>query len=163
VEAILKETLRWTAAAPLGLPHRLRQDDIYNGMHIPKDSLIFANIWAITRDEEIYPDPYTFKPERFLEGIDQITQRQKNVKNCVFGYGRRQCPGINLADSSLWLLIVSMVAILNIKKAVDEKGDVIEPVYTFENSVFRIPTPFKCDIRPRSEEALLVIKQLEKI
>jgi len=163
VEAIFQETLRWAAAAPLGLPHRLRQDDIYNGMHIPKGSLVCANIWAITRDEKIYPDPYTFIPERFLEDVDQATKRRRNVRNYVFGYGRRQCPGMNLVESSLWLLIVSMLATLNIKKAVDEKGNVIEPVHTFENSFFRIPTAFKCDIRPRSEEALMLIKQLEKI
>ena len=43
---------------------------------------------------------------------------------------------MNLADSALWLLIVSMLAALNIKKAVDDKGNVIEPVHTFENSTF---------------------------
>jgi len=28
-----------------GLPHRLMEDDVYKGMHIPKGSLIFGNIW----------------------------------------------------------------------------------------------------------------------
>lgn len=28
-----------------GLPHRLMEDDVYNGMFIPKGSLVFANIW----------------------------------------------------------------------------------------------------------------------
>jgi len=27
------------------LPHRLMEDDIYEGMHIPKGSLVFGNIW----------------------------------------------------------------------------------------------------------------------
>ena len=28
-----------------GLPHRLTEDDTYEGMHIPEGSFIFANIW----------------------------------------------------------------------------------------------------------------------
>lgn len=30
-----------------GLPHRLMADDVYKDMHIPKGSLIFANIWYV--------------------------------------------------------------------------------------------------------------------
>lgn len=163
VEAVFDETLRWAASAPLGLPHRSRESDIYNGMLIPKGSLILANIWAITRDESIYEDPYTFKPERFFDRVDDAAKRRRNPKNYVFGFGRRQCPGMYLVDSSIWLLIVNMLATLRMSKAVDEAGKVIEPEYTFENSFFRVPTPFKCDIRPRSEKALILLKQLENL
>lgn len=29
-----------------GLPHRLKQDDIYENMYIPEGTLVFANIWC---------------------------------------------------------------------------------------------------------------------
>ncbi|KAK2462812.1 hypothetical protein APHAL10511_005203 [Amanita phalloides] len=161
VEAVLQETWRWSVSVPLGLPHRLMQDDVYKGMHIPKGSLIFQNLWAITRNEELYPDPHTFKPERFLGSAEEVLQRRRNVRSNVFGFGRRQCPGMNLVDSSVWLLMTRMMATLNIRKAVDEHGKVIEPDYTFDNSIFRTPSPFACDIRPRSEKSLLLIKQCE--
>lgn len=41
IRAILLETLRWKPVAPLGVPHRLIQDDTYNGLFIPKGTMIF--------------------------------------------------------------------------------------------------------------------------
>ncbi|KAK2462811.1 hypothetical protein APHAL10511_005202 [Amanita phalloides] len=158
VEAVLQETWRWSVSIPLGLPHRLMEDDIYKGMYIPKGSFIFQNLWAITRNDELYPDPHTFKPERFIGSVEEVLQRRRNVRNNVFGFGRRQCPGANLVDSSVWLLIACMMATLNIRKAVDEHGKVVEPDYTFDNPVFRTPSPFKCDIRLRSDKSLVLIK-----
>jgi hypothetical protein len=31
----------------LGIPHALRQDDIYDGMHLAKGSLVIPNIWQV--------------------------------------------------------------------------------------------------------------------
>ena len=50
---------------------------------------------------------------------------------------RRLCPGQHLVESSAWILIVSMLATLNISKAVDEHGNVLEPEVKFENPIFR--------------------------
>ncbi|KAF5381704.1 hypothetical protein D9615_005603 [Tricholomella constricta] len=161
IEAILNETWRWGVPVPLNLPHRLMEDDVYRDMHIPKGSLIFGNIWAILRDERIYPNPSTFAPERFLEKVDAATERRRDPRNYVFGFGRRKCPGANLVESSIWLLMTAMIATLDISKAVDESGQVVEPQVDFENPIFRIPNPFKCGLRPRSEQALKLIQQSE--
>ena len=45
LECVMSEVLRWGVPVPLGLPHRLMEDDVYEGMCIPKGSLVFANIW----------------------------------------------------------------------------------------------------------------------
>jgi len=88
---------------------------------------------------------------------------------------------MNLVESSIWLLLVSMMATLNISKAVDEDGNVVEPKIDFNNPIFRSGTPFpsrcdadvvgfcpfripdvfKCDIRPRSEQALRLVQMSE--
>lgn len=49
----------------------------------------------------------------------------------------RQCPGNHLVDSSIWLLVVSMLATLDISKAVDDLGNTFEPTVNYNNSVFR--------------------------
>ncbi|KAK7037753.1 hypothetical protein VNI00_010714 [Paramarasmius palmivorus] len=83
VEAIYRETLRWFPALPLGVPHMATQDDIYSGYDIPKGTILISNIWAMTHDEELYPDPDEFKPERFLNGNGNINDI------LAFGFGRR--------------------------------------------------------------------------
>ncbi|TFK21388.1 cytochrome P450 [Coprinopsis marcescibilis] len=160
VDAIFDETLRWAAPVPLSLPHKVSEDDVYNGKYIPKGSLIFANIWAMTRDEQLYPDPNAFNPERFLN-IDSELKKQRDPRNIVFGFGRRLCPGNNIVDSSLWLLMTSMLATLDISKPVDDQGKVIEQPPVFDNPIFRIPNTFKCSIKPRSERALALIRQTD--
>lgn len=45
IEAIVKECLRWQNVFTLGLPHRLMQDDEYDGYYIPKGSIVLGNIW----------------------------------------------------------------------------------------------------------------------
>lgn len=92
---------------------------------------------AILRDERIYPSPDAFLPERFLEEADKETTKRRNPRNYVFGFGRRRCPGANLIESSAWILIASILATLDIRKARDEAGNVVEPEVVFENSVFR--------------------------
>ena len=44
--AVVKECLRWRSVGPLGVPHRVIQDDEYRGYHIPKGSIIIPNIWC---------------------------------------------------------------------------------------------------------------------
>ena len=47
VDALVKEVLRWNPVAPLGLPHVTFSDDVFEGYHIPKDSILIANIWFV--------------------------------------------------------------------------------------------------------------------
>lgn len=159
LEAVMSEVLRWGVPVPLGLPHRLMEDDMYKGMHIPKGSLVFGNVWNMMRDEALYPDAHAFKPERFMEPADDTTTKRRDPRNFVFGFGRRRCPGMHLIESSFWIVMASMIATMDISKAVDEQGDVVEPEIVFDNAVFRTPKPFKCDIRPRSEQALRVVRR----
>lgn len=40
--AVLLETLRWKPVIPMGLPHRLLQDDEYNGFFIPAGTIVLS-------------------------------------------------------------------------------------------------------------------------
>ncbi|KAG0694413.1 cytochrome P450 [Suillus ampliporus] len=158
-DAVFTETLRWGVPVPLSLPHRLTQNDVYEGMHIPEGTLVFGNIWAILRDPGLYHQPDVFEPGRWLVRPVSEEEGERDPRAFVFGFGRRRCPGTHLVESSVWLLMTSMLATLDIRKARDESGVEIEPVVRFENAVFRTPSPFVCDIRPRSEEALKLIME----
>ncbi|THH15233.1 hypothetical protein EW146_g5213 [Bondarzewia mesenterica] len=150
VTAVFEETLRYAVPVPLALPHCLLEDDEYNGMHLPKGSIIFPNIWNLVRDERVYPDAHTFDPERFVEkGDGTYSTKQRDPRQYVFGFGRRRCPGSHLGEASVWFLVASMLATLDIKKPLDENGNVIEPHIEFTNSIFRTPSEFKVSVTPR--------------
>ncbi|CAE6403113.1 unnamed protein product [Rhizoctonia solani] len=68
VERLISEVLRWQPVSPLGVPHVTAREDVYRGYRIPKDTILFGNIWAMSRDERVYADPETFNPDRYLDG-----------------------------------------------------------------------------------------------
>jgi len=45
----------------------------------------------------------------------------------VFGAGRRVCPGRYLASTTLWVAMASILYTMNLSKATDSAGNVIEP------------------------------------
>jgi len=149
VAALLKELLRYAPVAPLGLKHRVTTDDIYDGYLIPKGSTITANIWAITHDSEVYPNPSAFDPTRHLG-----ENPQKDPFDLVFGYGRRVCPGAALAEDSLFLAVANILAAFNIHKALDAEGKEAEPDVEWRTSTVTFPLNFGCRIVPRSPEIL---------
>ncbi|KAI0371905.1 cytochrome P450 [Pilatotrama ljubarskyi] len=159
VEAVMKECLRWAAPVPLSLPHSVMEDDVYQGMLIPKGTLVFPNVWKMSRNPDLFPAAADFVPERHLEDVDEDTARKRDPKNYVFGFGRRRCPGVNLADSSLWIAVACMLATLDFVKAKDASGNVLEPQLEYNDASFRLPAPFPCVIKPRSEEASRLVHE----
>lgn len=159
VEALIKEVLRWNPVAPLGVPHRLREDDIHEGYLIPKDSIIIPNIWWFLHDPERYANPAEFKPERYLKADDH--DPEPDPQNYCFGFGRRVCPGIKLADSSLFIACVMSLAVFDISKARDDAGNVIEPIVDYSTDIVSHPTPFACYIKPRSPRAETMIHGIQ--
>lgn len=49
----------------------------------------------------------------------------------------RRCPGNHLIEQSFWIVMTTILATLDISKAKDENGNVLEPNVVYENSVFR--------------------------
>ncbi|KAK6980734.1 cytochrome p450 [Favolaschia claudopus] len=157
VAAVVKEILRWENVTPIALPHHLIHDDEYRGYRLPKGSLVIGNSWAILHDEEMYPDPFSFKPERFL--LNDSTKSSAKSPDIAFGYGRRRCPGRHMAASSVFITVASILATFDIEKATDADGTVIEPRHEYVSGLVSMPLPFRCKITPRSEAAVKLIRE----
>ncbi|KAF7377365.1 Cytochrome P450 [Mycena sanguinolenta] len=149
VECVLQETLRWNPVAPLGVPHRSTQDDVYRGMYIPKGSLILANVRGMSLDENTYKNPTKFIPERFLP--PPLGNGELHF-SCLFGFGRRKCPAVHFVERNLWIAIVSILATCTISNALDEHGSVIVPEASMSDGVDSYPNDLRCVIKPRFKE-----------
>ncbi|KAF9463803.1 OrdA protein [Collybia nuda] len=156
VNAVLTEVLRWNSVAPTGVPHTAIEDGIINGYLIPKGSIIIANLWNMLHDPDTYPDPFDFNPDRHIATAGREAQR--DPRHVCFGYGRRICPGMHLAEASLFCAIVMSLAVFDITKTV-ENGIEITPVHANTSGIISYPEPYKCTIKPRSERVVSLIAQ----
>jgi len=152
IDALFKEVLRWAPSVPLALPHRLIQDDTYAGFRIPKNTTIIPNLWAIMHDEEMYPNPEAFNPDRFLS-----PNPEPDPRKWMFGFGRRVCPGAHFAEVSLLLNIASILAVFSISPAVDDRGKAIEPRIEYTTGPTSHIKPFACRIIPRSKDSEMLL------
>ncbi|KAJ7095814.1 cytochrome P450 [Mycena belliarum] len=158
IEALYRELMRWKPVLPLGVAHATTTDDIYEGHFIPKGATVMSNIWAMTRNESIYPEPERFDPDRYFTADGKLNDDDTVL---AFGFGRRICVGRHTADATVWATIVSVLSTFNIAQAKDAAGNDIdiEPHYT-DGLVSHIK-PFQCSITPRSESAKNLVQDTE--
>ncbi|KAF8064213.1 cytochrome P450 [Lyophyllum atratum] len=151
LECVLKEVLRWNPPVPLGMPHRVMEDDIYRGYHIPKGATVITNIFVVLHD---CFQPDVFRPERHMGDSDLPDPRE-----VVFGFGRRICPGRHFADSSVWNMIANIIATLDISRTPKDQEKGIFPELDVTSGFVRHPKPFECSIRPRSVKISSLIQE----
>ncbi|KAI9448700.1 cytochrome P450 [Lactarius psammicola] len=157
IEAICKELLRWQVVSPQGVPHASTEDGVYRGLFIPKGSLVVTNIWAILHNPDLFPDPETFKPGRFLN--EDGTFRDDPTISLAFGAGKRICPGRHLAEATLFTVTASVLSVFNVTKAKDENGHEIPVTPAMQNdAIASHPVKFECAINPRDKVAEDLIK-----
>ncbi|EIW55459.1 cytochrome P450 [Trametes versicolor FP-101664 SS1] len=159
--AVIKECTRWHAIAPLGIPHRLIQDDEYRGYLIPKGTLVLPNLWCVTLPRR-YPDPEAFIPERFLKD-GKLNPDISDPSEFAFGYGRRICPGRHFAEASLFLTVSSVLHTLSVTPPLDVAGKPQRPKIKMTAGLVSYPEPFKCVIKPRAPWAEALIRANDQL
>ncbi|KAG9496564.1 hypothetical protein J7337_011340 [Fusarium musae] len=156
VDALTKESLRWIPVAPMGAVHTADEDIHYKDFVIPKGASLLPATWWFLHDPEIYSDPTSFDPDRYLE-----PRNEPHPNFASFGFGRRVCPGRFLADESLFISISRLLAAFEIKKAVDGRGNEIEPQISVTPGLISHIRDFPYDIEPRSEKYAAMMRQVE--
>ncbi|KAF8993102.1 cytochrome P450 [Cyathus striatus] len=156
--AIVKEAFRWNPAAPGGFPHLSEVDDEYNGYMIKGGTMVIPCTWNMHHNEEEFPDAYAFKPERWLEGDAENIHERIAEGHYLFGFGRRKCPGIALAVSTVWMAAVRLMWAFDIGPEYDEAGNPL-PISpdNCTNGMTSSPLKFPMRVRPRSEERVALI------
>ncbi|KAM5543810.1 hypothetical protein V8D89_002427 [Ganoderma adspersum] len=158
LDCVIQEFHRFNPAIPL-VTHGNSKEDEYLGYRIPKKTWIMANVWAMLHDEKDYPDPETFKPERFLPGE---RGPERDPRELVYGFGRRLCPGMHLANTYLYLVVARTIATFELCPEEDEKGVPQVPPLDFATGLVSVPKPFRCVFKPREKtEELLRLHDRE--
>jgi hypothetical protein len=160
-------------------PHVTLANMEYNGFFLPKNTIMMANSWCVTlcarrssdsvrhrsflHDPAVYPEPESFKPERFLrvapDGSLTLNPDVPDPRTAVFGYGRRVCPGRNIGDNFLFAATVSFLSTMTVSRPKDSHGTP-EPMHEeWSSGVLNVFTKFRCTIRPRDERAARLVKE----
>ncbi|KAJ7656514.1 putative monooxygenase [Mycena polygramma] len=155
VKSVVAEVFRWRPVLPLGIPHALRQDDVYEGLHLPKGAQVVANVWHMLHDPEIYQNPTVFDPDRYQNNDAEMAK----VTDLVFGFGRRACPGRYFGESTFFMVVATVLATCDIVPSLDSERDpsIASDVNAYSSGVITNPPPFGCDVKHRSEKALRLL------
>ncbi|KAK7754186.1 hypothetical protein SLS62_003763 [Diatrype stigma] len=168
--ACVKEILRLCPVPPWTLRHFTDADVTYKDIVIPKGTAVVCNTMALHFDAERYPDPYAFKPERYIEYQRSALEyaampNPYDRDHFSFGAGRRMCPGARFAENNLAYALANLLWGFEIRPpmvmaggrlregAVDLSDD------AFESYPLRSAKPFKARFIPRSEDHVRIIRQ----
>ncbi|CAG8672614.1 11854_t:CDS:2, partial [Ambispora leptoticha] len=120
IRAITKEVLRWAPPLVMGIPHVIEEDDEYMGYHIPKNSIVAMNMYALNWNPSRFSNPSKFDPDRYLgvkESAATLAQGvSENRDQFSFGAGRRLCLGTRLAEAELELFSASILWAFRIER-----------------------------------------------
>ncbi|KAK4234081.1 Fumitremorgin C synthase [Achaetomium macrosporum] len=170
IDAIGKcETLRWRPVVVGGVPHFTKTEDTYMSYHIPANSIVLANAFAITRDESVFgQDVDDFIPERWLaddhhdgrnlnkEPVIDVcgmkTTALRDLPQTGFGFGRRTCTRRIIARNQLFIQMARMLWAFEVEPGVLSEATGqwhrVEDMDCTEG-VVTLPKPFRAEMRPR--------------
>jgi cytochrome P450 len=115
--------------------------------------LIYSFDRAILHDPEDYPDPEVFNPSRYLTPEGTLDPSVRDPSTACFGFGRRTCPGRHVATASLFAVVSTLLATVDIVRAKDAEGNEIVPVVDVTSGILSHPKPFPWAVRSRSQHA----------
>ncbi|KAG1875751.1 cytochrome P450 [Suillus subluteus] len=149
LQAFISEALRWRPVIPSGLPHRTTKDVIWasdENYCIPAGTTVFGDHWSISQDPDVYPEPYAFKPQRW---IDEQGGLRDDLKLFAYGFGRRVCPGQHVANRSVF---ISTLLTLWAYKLTLDPTKLLEDMGFMAGSMSEVPCTFEFEKRiPETE------------
>ncbi|QGA15047.1 hypothetical protein EYB26_002703 [Talaromyces marneffei] len=152
MEALIEEVLRWQPVTPLGAPHSTDTDQEYMGYRIPRGSIIMQNYYGMAHDSNTCPEPYKFNPERWLQDPDLRVFSP-------FGYGRRKCPGEQMARNSIFIVLSRILWGYNINHVVRDGQTIEVDEWDIEHHFTSAPAPFEVSFEVRDEHRRKIIER----
>ncbi|OJJ96367.1 hypothetical protein ASPACDRAFT_54706 [Aspergillus aculeatus ATCC 16872] len=169
IRAVIKETLRLCPVATTGLRRMADGDVHYRDYRIPRGTILLANLNALHWDPDRFPDPFSFRPERYLDSHplrSAVYAAGGDVHardHFTFGAGRRICPGIHLAENGLFLAVANLIWAYEFRLPLDEKTGQEMPLdigdEAFMEGAIRVPKPYAIRILARNPARSALIQE----
>ncbi|GFO20396.1 cytochrome p450 2u1 [Plakobranchus ocellatus] len=134
--AVIMETQRRSSVSPTSVPHYCRADTSIEGYTIPAGAIVLTSLDSVLLDGDIWEEPLSFKPERFLDQAGNVVKPEAFVP---FSMGKRICMGEALANMELFLYSTSLVQRFKLQPC--EPGQV--PSLDYREGLTCPPKPFK--------------------
>lgn len=110
LNACIRETLRLLPPANGKTAQRIAPQGTIAGIHIPAGTIVSADLYTIQRSPEYFADPGTFRPERWLDGVESAEFKADNLTAYrPFLIGSRACIGRNMAQQSIRLTVAKLL------------------------------------------------------
>src|ERR671923_1917167 len=104
VTATVHETLRRRPVLPNAAPRLVMEPVEIGGWRYEPGVCLLADAYLLHHDPDIYPDPYAFRPERFLD------EQPGTYTWIPFGGGRRRCLGASFALLEMKIVLRAVLA-----------------------------------------------------
>jgi cytochrome P450 len=104
VTATVHETLRRRPVLPNAAPRLVMEPVEVGGWRYEPGTCLLADAYLVHHDPDIYPDPYAFRPERFLD------EQPGTYTWIPFGGGRRRCLGASFAMLEMKIVLRAVLA-----------------------------------------------------
>ncbi|XP_071780121.2 cytochrome P450 1D1 [Centroberyx gerrardi] len=121
-EAFMYEVFRHASYVPFTIPHCTTTNITLNGYFIPKDTCVFINQYQVNHDTDLWGDPDTFRPERFLDGSGLLNKELMD-KVLIFGMGKRRCLGDGFARLEIFVFLTTLLHGLRIQNVPGQELD----------------------------------------
>lgn len=109
--ATIQETMRRRPVLPNAAPRLVKKPVEIGGWSYPPGVALVANTYLVHHDPDLYPDPYAFRPERFLD------EPPGTYTWTPFGGGRRRCLGASFAMLEMKLVIPALLRASDVRAA----------------------------------------------
>jgi cytochrome P450 len=104
LQAVLNESMRFYPAVWV-TERAAKEDDQFEDISFPKDSIIVSFFYGMHRDPKIWKDADSFIPDRFIEN----PALAKSKSFMPFGAGPRMCVGNNFAITEMFFFFHSFL------------------------------------------------------
>jgi cytochrome P450 family 135 len=110
LKATIAESLRLRPVIPLA-GRRLAEDLVTDDLELPAGTDVTAAIWLTHTNADLYPEPFAFRPERFLD------QAPDTYAWIPYGGGVRRCLGAAFAEFEMRIVLREVLGRCELRKA----------------------------------------------